>query len=172
MGKMKEQTMGVYTMTGIKTFEGMEGRGFNATLLRDGKKIAFVINEGNGGCLNISYTDAKGKALKMSESRGIVAMLEAKVLALKPTKSDEKEPGGYSDRELFCLDIYLEELVEDVLEMRAVKRWCKTKTVIQEKGAKPGDFITYKRAYSPEMKAYVLKEHGADVRILNEEVSA
>ena len=41
-----------YTIKGVKTFRGMEGQGFNATLCRDGKPVAHVDDEGCGGCYN------------------------------------------------------------------------------------------------------------------------
>ena len=46
-----------YEIKGLKTFMGMEGYGVNASLYYKGKKIAFIIDEGNGGCLNIDYLD-------------------------------------------------------------------------------------------------------------------
>jgi len=36
---------------------GREGYGFNANLLENKKKVAFVINEGNGGCFNWQWYD-------------------------------------------------------------------------------------------------------------------
>jgi len=46
-----------YEIKGLKTFMGMEGYGANASLYYKGKKIAFIIDDGNGGCLNIDYLD-------------------------------------------------------------------------------------------------------------------
>ena len=46
-----------YEIKGLKTFMGMEGYGVNASLYYKGKKIAFIIDDGNGGCLNIDYLD-------------------------------------------------------------------------------------------------------------------
>ena len=36
--------MGVYTVNAVKSFRGIEGLGFNANLLLDGKKVAFFID--------------------------------------------------------------------------------------------------------------------------------
>ncbi|MDP2692748.1 MAG: hypothetical protein Q8O88_03870 [bacterium] len=36
----------------VKTFRGMEGHGLNADLYVDGKRVCFVMDEGNGGCFN------------------------------------------------------------------------------------------------------------------------
>lgn len=44
-----------YTLTGIKTFRGMEGYGINATIRRDGKPVAFVMDHGDGGMMQVDF---------------------------------------------------------------------------------------------------------------------
>ena len=44
-----------YEIKGLKTFMGMEGYGVNASLYYKGKKMAFIIDGGNGGCLDIDW---------------------------------------------------------------------------------------------------------------------
>jgi hypothetical protein len=56
----------MYTVNGIKSFRGMEGLGFNANLLRDGKKVAFVIDSAQGGCLDIQWVDYKEPRVSVS----------------------------------------------------------------------------------------------------------
>lgn len=46
-----------YAVKGVKTFRGNEGYGFNATLYKDGKAIAFVIDDANGGCYSYEWKD-------------------------------------------------------------------------------------------------------------------
>ena len=46
-----------YEIKGLKTFMGREGYGVNASLYYKGKKIAFIMDSGNGGCLDIDYLD-------------------------------------------------------------------------------------------------------------------
>lgn len=50
---------GGYSVTKIKTFRGMEGGGYNADLLRDGKKVAFLCDDASGGPLRIEWCDEK-----------------------------------------------------------------------------------------------------------------
>lgn len=47
----------VYTVKNIKSFEGREGLGFNASLYRDEKSIGMVIDSGNGGCYDYNRLD-------------------------------------------------------------------------------------------------------------------
>lgn len=47
----------MYSVTKIKTFTGMEGPGYNATLLRDGKIVALVIDDASGGPVRYEWGD-------------------------------------------------------------------------------------------------------------------
>jgi hypothetical protein len=46
-----------YSVKNVKTFQGMEGEGFNASLYRKNKKVAFVIDEGSGGDFLYEWND-------------------------------------------------------------------------------------------------------------------
>lgn len=50
-----------FTIKGLKTWATHEGGGFQFSLYRDGKKFAWIHNEGNGGPLDITYEDTKDK---------------------------------------------------------------------------------------------------------------
>lgn len=45
----------MYAITKIRTFQGREGYGLNATITRDGKPIAFVLDDANGGEMRIDF---------------------------------------------------------------------------------------------------------------------
>lgn len=42
-----------YEIKNLKTFNGREGKGYNANLLRDGKKVAELIDSGDGGMVSV-----------------------------------------------------------------------------------------------------------------------
>lgn len=44
-----------YTVKGLKSFIGNEGSGYNASIYRDGKLVAFAYDDASGGCLNIDW---------------------------------------------------------------------------------------------------------------------
>jgi hypothetical protein len=48
-----------YSVKGIKTFMGMEGQGFNATLCRGTKQVALVIDDASGGEVEFQWLDHK-----------------------------------------------------------------------------------------------------------------
>lgn len=49
-----------YTVKGVKSFIGNEGHGFNATLYRDGKAVAFVYDDASGGPVAFEWKDRDG----------------------------------------------------------------------------------------------------------------
>lgn len=59
-----------YTAKITRTFQGMEGGGFNASLFRDGKKVCTVIDDASGGCYMYEWVDAKGGATAKSKVYG------------------------------------------------------------------------------------------------------
>ncbi len=122
-----------YTVNAIKTFNGMEGSGFNANLLRDGKKVAEVIDDASGGPLMIHWADDKSKPVKC-ECRDYKdemverymtpeeAKLNAYILSLPAAPAgfvgaDGKEVVMFPNDEMFIGD-----LVNDVLTRRSVER--------------------------------------------------
>ena len=44
-----------FQVKGVKTFIGREGYGINANLYYENKKVAFLRDGGNGGCLDIDW---------------------------------------------------------------------------------------------------------------------
>lgn len=46
-----------YSVKNVKTFMGNKGYGFNASLYEDGKRVALVIDDAWGGCLQFQWSD-------------------------------------------------------------------------------------------------------------------
>ena len=61
-----------YSVSGIKSFIGREGHGFNAYLHHDGRKIAFVTDHANGGCLSFDWL-AKDRDVAMADAKALEA---------------------------------------------------------------------------------------------------
>lgn len=57
-----------YTVTSVKTFRGMEGRGFNATLCRAGVPVALVIDDASGGPYQFEWKDRNAKQVPVTWS--------------------------------------------------------------------------------------------------------
>lgn len=138
---------GEYEVKGIKTFTGMEGGGYNATLYRNGKKVAAVIDDASGGPLMVEWVDYQKPRIPVKVSKyggkykATVQMTpEEKALhdyavALPPLKSNiasEDEPDGMvmeMDTELF-----LEELVNQALLLKDLQKMTKGKLAFEVGG--------------------------------------
>lgn len=123
--------MGKYSVSGVKTFMGMEGHGFNANLHEDGKKVAFVIDDANGGCYNWRWLDNSAKE-----------RLDAYL------KADPK----WSKETFEVADQFIGSLLDDYESDKKLKALCKRKTVVHVKSEADIDYHTFKLKYKPELK--------------------
>lgn len=131
-----------YTVKNVKTFQGMEGKGFNATLYHKNKPIAFVIDDASGGALLIQWKDNSAKA-----------PLEEHISPMS-------------------IDIFIEKLVNQYLDIQQKKRWCKNATVFRTKNDPEGEYQKAPIPYSPAVKAKLIEEYGDDLEeIVNESIA-
>jgi len=126
-----------YSVGNIKTFKGMEGAGFNAVLYRDGKKVAFVIDSGNGGeCdfqwkdlespkvdINITIDDGKPHTFKGTPEEKILY----EYLETLPREPSEYFPEGHKTDP----DIFVEKLLNKFESERWLKRSLRKKYLFQ-----------------------------------------
>lgn len=141
-----------YSIKGLKEFMGMDDRGYNVTLLCDGKKVADAIYGGDGGEVMIRF-----------DNRADEKIFRDFLKTLPPVKS-EYFPEGLA----MTPDIYLDELLNAHQEEKQLKRWCKKKIVAVTKGAKKGSYITFSVPYSKEVAEKIRKVHPDVVEIINE----
>ena len=128
----------IYSVKGVKTFIGNEGHGFNATLYRDGKAIAFVYDDASGGPVAFEWKDRdqglvevvtkdyKGGpwAVKMTHEE---QAYHAFVSALpKHVCSFVGEDGKPVEMDV-NMEMHASDLVNDVLTLRDVARMTKGK---------------------------------------------
>lgn len=140
-----------YAIKGLKTFTGMEGcGGFNVTLYRQGKKVAFVINEDNGGMFLWQW---EGKA-EVEENR-----LMALVKELPPLPSEYNKDGIPMD-----IDLFIGDLVRIKEDDDLYRRKCKTHTVYTLKSGKEGEYYQIKGVFTQRIEDYIKKEHGDDLK--------
>lgn len=142
--------MSVYEVKGVKSFVGMEGYGFNATLYKDGKKVAFVIDDANGGCYNFQFESAELE----KEFFAYVKTLPA--LDFQGTKLDMDG------------DLYVGGLVEQYETQKKLRSWCKKKTVFTLKGDAEGEYRTLANVFGEKIRAYIEKRYANElVEIIN-----
>lgn len=139
--------------TKIKTFNGMDGVGYNAVLVIDGKPVAAIFNGGEGGP---TY-------LRDVTDRAAVAAFEEKVKALPQEPLDMG--GGTTKLVDVDVDFFLGMLVEDTIEAQRIARLCKTNAVLRLPSDPPGTYRSIKVAtIDKPLRDHIAKKHpGAEM---------
>lgn len=155
----------VYEVRGVKTTQGQEGPGFIATLYCNGKKVAEAHDYGDGGsvwwhwvddaqpCVEVTFKDIVGKMVTkkatLEEKRFIdfTQALPEKVHSWDETKTPRSVDG----------DCYIEELVNDYLLAKQLKKLCKKIAYITG----DGKLFTVSAAPTAENIAKLVTAHNA-----------
>ncbi len=156
-----------YAVAKIKTFRGMEGSGLNADLLRDGKKVAEILDEGSGGPVSYDWVDGHHDT---PEQEKFMAFIEAERLKIP---KDQKDDDGFNNHELFCSEIWVWDEVNRILDDRRNKAACKKYTIFQA-GADIGtESWRQVKGTTPEIRAWVEKKYqGQKVVFMNDRYKA
>lgn len=145
-----------WSVSGLKFFRGMEGDGFNATILKDGKKVVFVIDEGNGGEINFDGIDKEWEK-----------KLDELVELRRNDKPDSTEPGGFSERKAFDKGWLVSDMTSKWEFEAKIRRALKKKLVFTLPGDGDYSFRALNAPYDERSKAHVLKKF-PNAQILNE----
>jgi hypothetical protein len=164
-----------YTVKGLKTFVGTEGEGFNATLYRDGKAVAFVIEDASGGPLRIEWKDRDAGLVKVAvktwdgKPTTVGMTAEEKRLyklcdSMPPVVCDFKDPNtGEAATLSMTADLFIAELVNDALLFKDIAKWTKGKIAAIKTD---GKLYTFK-AEPTEKNIATVKERNPGCVVLN-----
>ena len=147
-----------YSVRNVKTFRGMEGEGFNATLYREGRRIAFVIDDASGGDIQIQWANRRTRDVE--EKR----LLEF----LKTLPKDRWEDQEYD----VTPDVFMATLVDQSQIEKRLKRLFEKKTLfrLREDSTEDDNWRVIERPFSPAIKAALVKKYGGRLgQILNED---
>lgn len=118
-----------WTVSKLKEFTGMEGSGYNATLLRDGRPVAFVIDDASGGPLNIQWSDPCTESYDTVDYRGdpfVRRCTKEERLLLEYVAT--LPPRKVYDRELRVTDEwFVDDLVNDGFLLKQLRSLTNTK---------------------------------------------
>lgn len=154
---------GPYSLKSLKTFPGREGDGFDAKLVRDGKVVAHVHDDGNGGMIFFDWEDRNAGALEKVFD-AFIETERAKIPA------DKKNEFDMLERELWSGETFVSGLVDQTTLDRRFKRATKTHTLFQVDGQIGTGAWQQVKGVTPEARAWVLKKYaGRNVRIINDE---
>lgn len=157
----------IYSLAKFKSFTGMEGYGFNADLLQDGKKVAFARDSGDGGCMHIDWVNPTAKQLftdfakaeyvkNDGHSKHVALMAEIGVATAKI------EPE--TDRDI--AESHINKMVDDLQLRKSLMRWSKTKTCFQLVGDADGTYRQMMAPYTPAIEAQIRAKYGDKVKMV------
>ncbi|MAG28110.1 hypothetical protein CMI47_21500 [Candidatus Pacearchaeota archaeon] len=163
---------GIYNVKNIKTIMGTDGLAYNATLYRDKKRVATLMNSGSGGETSIHWLDHKKPRVEVKNK------VKDKVYTFNGTPEEKllydyvntlpNEPCEYFKEGLeVSVDYFVGDLVEETDENNRFKRMCKKKTLVR---MKEGDrnLSVFNIPYDPNSKKMILKEYPDAFEFINE----
>lgn len=159
-----------YSIKGLKTFSGMEGQGLNATLLRDGKPVAFVLDEGYGGEMRFDFRNPGQSPASYKATSTKQARKEEQAFQSFATHWLE-ECGDSEERKLigspsFVREVFVGSLVDAELNRRRFDRLSKKKTLFRLKGSKPHEWRTISVPYGPSVQAFLDKKYPGQIEAI------
>lgn len=161
-----------YTVKNVKSFMGLDMPGYNATLYRDGKAVALVVNDGGGGETDIQWSDYKAPTVEVQwtnykgEPFTIHCTPEAAKFYEYIRGKTWSMPEIDNEVHQHSPDTYIGELVEDIEHQKRItaqhKRWIKTQVCIKLKKDPEGHFVTFKTKFTQKAKDFIVNKYGAD----------
>lgn len=168
----KQNMNKIYTVNGIKTFRGHDGYGYNCNILKNGKKVAEVLEDGWGGGLQIRWLDNTAPAPVINRSyddkeitfEGTVeqALFYAEVMNLPKLP----EHDGFPEMNTSA-DIVIDEMVNETLAIKKLLASMKKSVTVQ---CNDGKLLTWKITPThtePVLRSLVMKKH-PDAKIMND----
>lgn len=121
------------SIKGLKTFRGMDGIGVNANLYYKSKKVAFILDEGCGGCLDIKWEinrNSEGHYNRTPISIEAEKYIDNLVKSLPKTlwkdvveENEDRFSSLSSDSEYtYCEETILNELIDYQLRVKDYKK--------------------------------------------------
>ena len=146
-----------YTLKGLKTWKSHDGGGWQAKLLANGKVIAEVTDEGNGGPLDwLFMPDTSDNVVAFGAAHGVTDILASRCIVRCDTAADT------------AVCEMVDALENAQRHNKQVRRWCKTETLFRLPDDKEGAYRTIKAVYAPPVRKFILQKYGPTVTIVNE----
>ncbi len=120
-----------FTIKGLKTFEGMEGYGFECSLYQDNKKVGRVFDEGSGGTPTFYINE--------------LAMAAFRDAAVDAYQDDPDMDNKWNT--MFACEALIGRMVDDAEEKKMLKRMCRGKILFNLHGDEEGTWRTFKAQY-------------------------
>jgi hypothetical protein len=152
---------GKYEVKGVKAFRGMDTLGYNATLYRDGTKVALLVNDGSGGELQISWFDVMKPRVAISAEG-----YKGEQYAWNGTAEESALYGFVKSLNLghgtdrWNVEAFLASLVDDFENIKRFKRICKSNTLYRLVGDPEGEWRKLRHPYDEAVKSHLVGKYG------------
>jgi hypothetical protein len=159
-----------FEVTRIKTFNGREGQGLNATITKNGKAICFVMDDASGGEVDYDYSNPlqnaasfKATTREMADAaeRDLTAFCknwyETSPDAQESRDQDAEMKKTYADWEPSYVADWVNTLVDDHANKKRMDRMAKTKTLFRVAGEQyqQGEWRVLKKVYGPDVQKWL-----------------
>lgn len=120
-----------YGIKGLKTWATDDGGGYQCSVYRNGVKVAYIHNDGNGGPLDVDWASPEERDLFREER--VIGKIE-------DPSTDHPEIND---------EIALAILVDEKTTLALLKRYCAKETVFTVEGDNPGAYRTFTVPFDP-----------------------
>lgn len=154
----------VYSLKSVKSFRGMEGLGFNATLLKNGKPVAFVMDEAVGADYCYEWNDFNAPKVTVEHTLHNGEKHQYKVT---PEHAEFLAFCGEQDS-----DSVIAKMVDEFEETKKIKRLVKKNIVIRFKGQEEGTYSYFKKPWDSTAKGWIenwAKTNGKEIEVIYNE---
>lgn len=174
--------MATYEIKKFKSFLGREGYGLNATILKDGKPVAFAMDDASGGDMEVDFTNPLQNAksfqahhanAKVEEAAACEWALEwyrtspdaehARALTKRLNEQfpdRASEPNGWA-----CLVSWINHTVDSLQAKKRLDALSKKKTLFRLKSEQyeDGEYRTIKAPYDARVQAFLDQKYPGQV---------
>lgn len=149
-----------YTLKGIKTFNGMEGGGYEANLYLGKKKIGTCLNGATGGPDDFHFFKKEDEEAFVAFCKEWYQTSEAKAGFDKLVAHTGTDSSNYDTS--YAMEGWVSEFLAAYEEEKLLKRWSKTKTLFRLKGDPVGEWRTY-NTVDPRVIPQIREKHGDQI---------
>lgn len=148
-----------FAIKNVKTFEGMEGYGYECSLHMNGKKVGTVFDEGCGGTPHFRIDE--------------LAMASFRDAAVDAYQDDPDMDNKWNT--MFACESLIGRMIDDAEEIKMLKRMCRGKILFSLHGDEAGTWRTFNAKYGTpqgdKVMTHMAKKYGDKInQIANRDV--
>lgn len=145
-----------YQIKGLKTFNGMDGGGYECNIYRDKAKVGTAMNEGSGGCDFFHFTSREQEAAFEEAAAKWYETSRSKTDWENWSKEHSLSPDVSNQHKM---ESWVSETMSSMEEQKRLKRISKGKTLFRLKGDEDGVWRTIGQV-GQRVVDHIVKEHG------------